>query len=113
MKIISHILMLGLIVSLYVSYCQWQGSHYYMLAAAMERKGDWPKTILFAGKAAKANPFNDLPLHVLSKGLLERGYLKLGISIIKKVLIVRPHKKYLRHNLKRAIQKLKLAQSNK
>lgn len=110
MRIISHILILILIVSLYVSYCQWQCSHYYMFAAAVERKGDWPRTILFATRAANANPFDDKPLHVLSKGLLEIGQLRAGISIIKKVLLVRPYKKYLLHNLKYGMKKLEPVQ---
>lgn len=112
MKMISHILILVLIVSLYVSYCQWQCSHYYMFSAAMERKQNWPKTILFAAKAAKANPFNDKPMHVLGRALLEQGHLQAGISITKQVLAVRPYKKYLLHNLKHGIEKLKSGQSN-
>lgn len=111
MRIISHILILLLIVSIYVSYCQWKYSHYYMFSAVMERKEDWPKTALFAAKAAKANPFDDKPLHVLSKAFLEMGHFQAGISIIKKVLIVRPHKKYLLHNLKHGIERFKSLQS--
>lgn len=110
MRIISHILILALIVSLYISYCQWQCSHYYALSALMERRQDWPKMILFSAKATKANPFNDKPLHVLGRALLEQGHLQAGISITKKVLVVRPYKKYLLHNLKRGMEKLKSLQ---
>ena len=107
MKIISHILILAFIVSIYVSYCQWQSSYYYVLAAATERQQDWPKTILFAGKAAKANPLNDLPFHALGRALLEQGHFQVGIAITKKALTVRPYKKYLLHNLKRGIEAFK------
>ena len=92
-------------VSIYVSYCQWQSSYYYALAAATERKLDWPKTIAYAAKAAEANPFNDLPLHTLGRALLEQGHLEISIAITKQVLAVRPYKKYLLHNLKRGMAK--------
>lgn len=113
MRIMAHILILLLIVSLYVSYCQWQSSHYYALSALMERRQDWPKTVLFAAKAAKANPFNDKPMHVLGRALLEQGHLQVGISITKQVLAVRPYKKYLLHNLKGGMEKFKSLQSKK
>ena len=106
MRIISHLLILVLIVSLYVSYCQWQSSYYYALAATTEAKMDWPKTILFAAKAAEANPFNDLPLHTLGRALLEQGHLEISIAITKQVLAVRPYKKYLIYNLKQGMAKL-------
>lgn len=78
----------------------------------MERRGDWPKTVVFAIKAAQVNPLDDKPLHVLSKALLEQGHLKAGIAIGKKVLAVRPYKKYLLHNLKRGMEQLKSVQKN-
>ncbi len=107
MKIISRILILAFIVSIYVSYCQWQSSYYYALAAATERQYDWPKTIVFAAKAAKANPLDDLAFHALGRALLEQGYFQVSISITRKALTVRPHKKYLLHNLKAGLQGLK------
>jgi len=113
MKTISHILILVLIVSMYFSYCQWRCSHYYVLSAAMEKKGDWQRTVHFAAKAAKANPLDDKPLHLVSKALLEQGHLEPAILIIKKVLRVRPHKKYLLHNLKLGVNKFKALQRKK
>ena len=113
MKTISHILILALIVSIYMGYCQWQSSYYYALAAATEKQRDWPKTIVFAGKAAKANPRDDLAFHALGRALLEQGYLQIGISITKKALAVRPYKKYLLYNLKRGMERLKSVQGKK
>ena len=113
MKTISHILILGLIVSLYVSYGQWQSSHYYVLATTMERHQKWSKTVAFAAEAIKANPLDDRPLHILSRALIEQGHLQLSIAITEKVLRVRPYKKYLRHNLKAAREMLKSLESKK
>lgn len=107
MRIISHILIVAFIVSIYVSYCQWQSSYYYTLAATTERQQDWPRTILFAGKSAKAYPLDDLPFHTLGRALLEQGHLQVGIAITKKALTVRPHKKYLLYNLKKGREALK------
>lgn len=107
MKIVSHILIVVLLASLYASYCQWQSSKYYMFAAAMEKKQDWPRTINFSIKAAKANPWDDKPLHVLSAGLLRQGSLEAGIALARKSLLVRPYKKYLLNNVQRGVEKLK------
>lgn len=111
MRIVSHMLILVLIVSLYVGYCRWQSSYYYALAAVTERQNNWPETVLFAGKAGKANVLDDLPLHTLGRALLELGYLELSIAITRKALAVRPYKKYLIHNLKQGMAKFKAKQS--
>jgi len=113
MRIISHILILVLIIGIYVSYCQWQGSHYYLFSAAMEKNSKWTETILYAMKGFKANRFDDRHLHLLSKALLEQGRYKPGISIIKRALAVRPHKKYLLRNLKLGVQEFKAGQDKK
>lgn len=78
----------------------------------MERKNDWRNTLVFAAKAVKANSLDDRPLHLVSKALLEQGHLQVGILITRKALAVRPHKKYLLHNLKRGMEKLKLIQND-
>lgn len=111
MKTISHILILVFIVSIYVSYCQWQSSRYYALSAAMQMRSDWPKMLIFAVKAAKANPLDDKPLHLVIEALLRQDRLKPAILLIKKVLSVRPYKKYLLRNLKVAMENLKVLQS--
>ena len=113
MRTISHILILAFIVSIYVSYCQWQASHYYALSASMERQKNWPKMTVFAMKAAKADPLDDKPLHLLSQALLKQGHLEPAISLMKKALTVRPYKKYLHHNLKLAKENLKSVQGKK
>lgn len=107
MRIISHILILAFIVSIYVSYGQWQSSHYYVLSTTMERHQKWPEMLAYAAEAIKANPFDDRPMHLLSRALIGQGHLQSSIAIMKKVLRVRPYKKYLRHNLKAARTMLK------
>ena len=113
MRIISHILILAFIVSIYVSYGQWQSSHYYVLSTTMERHQKWPEMLAFAAEAIKANPLDDRPMHLLSRALIEQGHLQLSIGLMKKVLRVRPYKKYLRHNLKAARKMLKSKESKK